>query len=59
LSSSLEALGGILVGYNINEATLKEEVTHASSFAISLRHSPELIMHKHGNSQLSMSHGRG
>jgi hypothetical protein len=59
LSPSLGALGGIVVGWNFNEATLKGEVTHGSSLAISARQSPELAMHKLGNSPLSMGHVKG
>jgi hypothetical protein len=59
LSPSLGASGGILVGWNFNKAALKGEVTHDSSLAISARQSPELAMHKLGNSLLSMGHVKG
>jgi hypothetical protein len=55
----LEAPGGILVGWNFNESALKEEVAHGSSLAICAMHSPELAMHKHGNSLLFMCHMKG
>jgi hypothetical protein len=59
LSPSLGASGEIAVGCNFNEAALKGEVTHGSSLAISARQSPELAMHKLGNSPLSMGDVKG
>jgi hypothetical protein len=56
----LGASGGILVGWNFNEAALKQEVTHGSSLAILARHYlHELTTHKHENSLLSMGHVKG